>query len=385
MSTELKHILFLPRWYPHQMDGMFGLFVKKHAEAVALYNQVSVLYVQGLNTNQDFPKKESFESPQLFTSIYYYKNSKCKIWNSLRYCYYLIIGYNTIRKERGEIDLTHVHILTRLGIFAFLLKLISKKPYIITEHWSRYLPSSATYKGRVRKLLSKYVVKHAEAILPVSTLLSDAMQKHGLTNKNYEIVPNVVEDVFFQSFDNDKKTNKTVFLHVSTFEDRSKNISGILRVIKQLSSINSEFEFWFVGDGIDFEAMKKYSNTLAIPKEVIQFQGLLEGKLLAEKYQQADYLVIFSNYETFLVVFNEAQACGLPVISTRVGELQQQINETNGIIIEPQREDQLFEILKGVLNNPPNFSKELIRKSAKNKYSYKEVGLQIDSIYNKSL
>lgn len=385
MSTELKHILFLPRWYPHQMDGMFGLFVKKHAEAVALYNQVSVLYVQGLNADEDFIKQENLESTNLFTYIYYYKNSKSRIWNSLRYWFYLVIGYRSIRKERGEIDLTHVHILTRLGIFAFVLKLISKKPYIITEHWSRYLPNSASYKGKVRKLFSKYVVKHAKAILPVSTLLSEAMQKHGLTNKNYEIVPNVVEDVFFQSFDNDKKTNKTVFLHVSTFEDRSKNISGMLRVIKQLSSINSEFEFWFVGDGIDFEAMKEYSNTLAIPKEVIQFHGLLEGKLLAEKYQQADYLVIFSNYETFLVVFNEAQACGLPVIATGVGELPQQINKTNGIIIEPQREDQLFEILKSTLNSPPHFSKELIRQSAKNKYSYKDVGLQIDSIYNKSL
>ena len=45
MDHDRKHIVFLARWYPHRYDPMFGLFVQRHAEAAALYNDISVVYV----------------------------------------------------------------------------------------------------------------------------------------------------------------------------------------------------------------------------------------------------------------------------------------------------------------------------------------------------
>ena len=381
MNNEQKHILFLPRWYPHQFDPMFGLFIKKHAEAVSLYNQVSVLYIQGINSKEDFKKKQTFESPNLFTQIYYYRISANKLWNVVRFWFYLIIGYLLIQKKKGKPDLVHVHILTRLGIFALILKWIYKTPYIITEHWSRYLPETNSYKGWLRKKLGKIVVRKAKAILPVSKALADAMKNHGLLNMNYQIIPNVVEDIFYEPLNKSAKNHPIVFLHVSTFEDRSKNISGILRVIKQLSETRLDFEFWFVGDGIDFEAMKNYSMTLKIPTEVIRFYGIRQGKDLANIYHQADYLVMFSNYETFLVVINEAQACGLPVVCTRVGELSQLINETNGFLIEPRNEKQLESTLNNILINKPSFNASEIQKKAKKEYRYDAVSQRLNTIY----
>ena len=46
MKPALTKVLFLSQWYPHRNDPMFGLFVQKHAEAVSLYCQVKVLYIQ---------------------------------------------------------------------------------------------------------------------------------------------------------------------------------------------------------------------------------------------------------------------------------------------------------------------------------------------------
>lgn len=385
MNSNAKHILFLPRWYPHRQDTMFGLFVKKHAEAVSLFNSVSVLYVQGVASKERFERIQTIEAPNLFTIIYYYRISKCKLWNIIRYWYFLIIGFRYMHKTKGLPDLIHVHVLTRLALFALLLKIIYKKPYVVTEHWSRYLPSSETYTGSIRKYLTRIVVKSAAAVLPVSKLLAEAMQAHNLKNAHYHIVPNVVEDIFFQNFETESTSDKVMFLHVSTFEDRSKNISGILRVIKQLADFSTNFEFWFVGDGIDFAAMKNYAKELLIPEDAIRFYGLIKGRSLAEKYKQADYLVMFSNYETFLVVFYEAQASGLAVVTTRVGELADYINETNGYMIEPKREDQLLSVLKTILVEHPLFSKELIRKQTHNIYSYAEVGKQLDEIYCQSI
>lgn len=382
MSNSPKHILFLPRWYPHQFDPMFGLFVKKHAEAAALYNQVSVLYVQGIPSQEKFEKRQTFNAPNLSTQIYYYRQSSFKLWNVIRFWYYLTIGFLSIKKTKGKPDLVHVHILTRLGIFALFLTLIYGFPYIITEHWSRYLPVTDTYKGCFRKKLGQIVVRKAKAILPVSQNLAEAMQNHGLLNANYQIVSNVVEDIFYHPLNKPKENHTIIFLHVSTFEDRSKNISGILRVIKQLSEINKDFEFWFVGDGVDFEAMKNYAISLAIPKKAIRFYGLLQGKDLIDRYRQADYLVMFSNYETFLVVINEAQACGLPVVCTRVGELAKHINETNGFLIDPGDEKQLESVLTNILKNKPSFNASEIQEKAREMYRYETVGKRLNAIYS---
>jgi len=330
MNNNFKHILFLPRWYPHLFDPMFGLFVKKHAEAVSLYNKVSILYVQVISNQGKFVKKQSIKEENINTLIYYYRNSNNKTWNVLRFWYYLIIGFCLLKKENGNPNLIHVHILTRLGIFALFLKKIYNIPYVITEHWSRYLPVPGTYKGWLRKLMGRIVVKNAKAILPVSKNLAEAMQKHGLINENYHIVPNVVEDYFFQANKQNVTNSKTTFLHVSTFEDRSKNISGILRSIKSLSDSDADFEFWFVGEGMDFDSLKTYAKELAIPKEQIIFLGLKQGQELVDLYNKVDYLVLFSNFENIPVVINEAQACGLPVIATRVGGIPEIINDNAG-------------------------------------------------------
>lgn len=384
MKNQQPHILFLPRWYPHFFDPMFGLFVKKHAEAVALYKQVTVLYVQPVEKGKRFERKQIVDATNLFTLIYYYKQSSCRMWNALRFWYFLLKGYFFIKAHYGKPEIIHVHVLTRLGVFAYLLKKIYRIPYVITEHWSRYLPNTNVYKGRIRKRLTKRVVKNAKAILPVSKMLEEAMQSHGLINPNYRVIPNVIEDVFFQDFQSPKENKPTVFLHVSTFDDSTKNISGIIRAIKQLVDFNLDFRFWFVGDGVDLEALKNYANTLSIPERIIRFYGVLDGQDLANKYQQADFLVSFSNFETFLVVFYEAQACGLPVVTTNVGGLDKQINETNGFLIEPGNETQLIDTLKMLILNPPVFDKKLIRGESEKKYSYQTIGKRLIDIYQSS-
>ena len=38
------NILFLPGWYPSEKKPIYGIFVKEHAKAVSLYNDLVVLY-----------------------------------------------------------------------------------------------------------------------------------------------------------------------------------------------------------------------------------------------------------------------------------------------------------------------------------------------------
>ena len=40
-----KKILWLCSWYPNKMEPFNGDFIKRHAEAVSLYEDVQVIYV----------------------------------------------------------------------------------------------------------------------------------------------------------------------------------------------------------------------------------------------------------------------------------------------------------------------------------------------------
>lgn len=408
MNKERKHIVFLARWYPHRYDPMFGLFIQRHAEAAALFNDITVIYCQQdnettsqqvelqsrdvsttpMNNKQDIVaasmryNKKRFEIVRTLennvdTIRIYYKKPKNKILSLLRFYRANMIG---LKLCKSPVDLIHVHILTRLGVIAWIQKLLHKTPYIITEHWSRYLPGN-DFGGFFRKLATKIVVRDAKLVTTVTDNLAKAMQNHGLKNDNYVVLPNVVNlDMFHIS---EKKNNTPCkIIHVSCFEDKSKNISGLLESLKIVEQKGIDFQCTLIGEGMDFDFMKAKAEELQLINKV-SFTGLLEGQKLADELSSGDFLVLSSNYENMPVVILEALASGLPVVSTNVGGIKEMIDETKGILVEPRNKEALAEAIIKMIETHNDYDPDCLRKSVIEKYGYESVGRFLDSIYNK--
>ena len=62
-------IVFLARWYPHKYDPMFGLFVQRHAEAAALHDKVTVVYVHPDENAKDKYERSVSVSPAASSTI----------------------------------------------------------------------------------------------------------------------------------------------------------------------------------------------------------------------------------------------------------------------------------------------------------------------------
>ena len=404
MNEERKHIVFLARWYPHRYDPMFGLFVQRHAEAAALFNDITVIYCQQVNksTSQqvesqsrdasitpkkieqsviDTSKQKNFEiirtlENNVDTIRIYYKKPKNKILSLLRFYRANMIG---LKLCKSPVDLIHVHILTRLGVVAWIQKLLHKTPYIITEHWSRYLPGN-DFGGFMRKLATKIVVRNAELVTTVTDNLAKAMQNHGLKNDNYVVLPNVVNlDMFHIT---SKNNTPCKIIHVSCFEDKSKNISGLLESLKIVEQKGIDFQCTLIGEGMDFDLMKAKAEELQLINKV-SFTGLLEGQKLADELSSGNFLVLSSNYENMPVVILEALASGLPVVSTNVGGIKEMIDETKGILVEPRNKEALAEAIIKMIKTHNEYDPNYLRKSVIEKYGYESVGKFLDSIYNK--
>ena len=400
MNKERKHIVFLARWYPHRYDPMFGLFVQRHAEAAALFNDITVVYCQQTTDNgQQTLSTDNQQTVRTYcirpfeivrtlennvdTIRIYYKKPKNKILSLLRFYRANMIGMRLGRKDgRGKprpYDMIHVHILTRLGVVAWIQKLLHNTPYIITEHWSRYLPGN-DFSGFFRKLATKIVVRDAKSVTVVTDNLAKAMQNHGLKNDNYVVLPNVVNlDTFHIS---EKKNNTPCkIIHVSCFEDKSKNISGLLESLKIVEQKGIDFQCTLIGEGMDFDLMKAKAEELQLINKV-SFTGLLEGQKLADELASGDFLVLSSNYENMPVVILEALASGLPVVSTNVGGIMEMIDETKGILVEPRNKEALAEAIIKMIETHNDYDPNYLRKSVIEKYGYESVGKFLDSIYS---
>jgi glycosyltransferase involved in cell wall biosynthesis len=272
-----------------------------------------------------------------------------------------------------------------MGAFAWWLKQREEIPYVITEHWSRYQPQHNNFKGFFRKWLTRKVVKNASAVSPVSADLQKAMENHGLKNPNYRVIPNVVDVDFFHPDKEKKASDKTVFIHLSCMEERSKNMSGILNAVKDLASKRDDFILYMVGEGIDLEATIRRAEDLGLKDKVVFFTGLKEGEQLLKLMQRADAMLLFSRYENLPVVILEAFACGMPVISSDVGGISEHLNNERGILVKPLDEQALTGAMNKMIESKDDYNSKSIRQYAAAHFSMEVIGKQFDKIYSEAI
>jgi glycosyltransferase involved in cell wall biosynthesis len=390
MTETRPKILFLPKWYPDRFDPMPGIFVKLLAEAVSVFCDVAVLYVHEDAHCPNRFELEIAEENNLKVIRVYFRSGKSNvpllsgIVRIFRFFKAYWLGLRILSSFPE--DLVHVHVLTRAGFIAYLIRKKWDKPYLISEHWSRYFKENNTYKGFLRKLITRLVVKHAKAVVSVSDQLKQALLEQKLENSNHLIVPNPVSPLFFENTVSMGSRSKKRIIHVSCFDDLSKNITGFLEIVKAVSQKRSDFEVLLVGDGPDFQKCRKVALELQLlDSHVVSFCGLKENQELAVIMTDADFLVLSSNYETFGSVVIESLACGTPVVATSVGVVPAVINESNGLVVPPGDPARLEQAILEMLDKSTSYDRKEIREKVRERYSLDTIGREMFDIYKKIL
>lgn len=382
-----KHILIFPKWYPSHNYSSAGIFVKRHALSVASHVNISILYLEADSQIKKWEIKRSFEKEDgLDTLRYYYPKTILsigfldKVIKLILYFYCAFQGFLFLRKKKNKIDLIHVTVLLRTGIFAYFIQFFYKIPYIITEHWTGYLELTNDYKNSFyRKFITPSIIKNARLISPASDDLGNSMQKLGLKGK-YFTVYNVVDTHLFQPNFNHQNEIKKI-LTVAMLFDRHKNVSGIFRVLQRLKKEGFQFEYNILGKGDDRKKLEEYRKELGLENE-INFLGLQTGKEVAKHMNTSDFLMMFSNYENLPCVIAEALASGIPVVATDVGGISEMIrNERLGALVEAKDEEALYLEVKKMLGENSSFDKKYISTFAQNHFSKKVIGERLLEMY----
>ena len=328
---------------------MSGLFVQKHAEAVRAQGcEVRVIFSQG--------------------------------WlDTLR-------QYYSLRREGWLPDIVQLNVIQKQGLLALWLKKRCGIPYIIVEHWSGYLPENGTFGNMswLQRRFYQLIARHAETILTVSDRLADAMKACGIQNGHWERIHNVVDDFFFEKSgyrDTEMPEHRKTLLHVSCFDERAKNVKGLLRAAKMLSEKRQDWQLVLVGTGIDYKDVRAYADSLDFPEGLLLWTGELTPKEVANWMHKSDAFVLSSRYETYGVILAEAAAAGVPVLSTPVG-----IAEEVGALLVPQeiaqnKPGRFAEFMETVLWNAPQCTTPIDAS----RFSSEAVGKKLKEIYEQAL
>ncbi len=369
-------ILFLPAWYPSEKNQVAGVFVREHAQAVALYNEVTVLYNEGAEKHVKGLYKIVSDKTEdgIRTMRIRHKKSPIPKTSYFIYLWSIFKAFRKLIYEGQRPDIIHAHVYSA-GVPAVILGKIYKIPVVITEHWSGF-PRRMLGKPGIFK--ARFAMNRAKILLPVSQNLKEAIESYGIKNR-FQVIPNVINTEIFYPSTSQHRSEKKRILLVALLTP-IKGIPYLLQALAQLKEKRQDFVLDIVGDGPNRQEYEDLTKKLELG-EMVRFHGLKSKPEVAEYMRQCDFFVLPSLFETFGVTYIEAMACEKPIVATALPVLQEKISKDRGILVPPENSKALSEAIDYMLDRYQNYSSVNISKYVKENFSYEVVGNSLNGVY----
>ena len=385
----MSNILFLASYYPNQIEPLKGPFMRRHALAVALYNNVCVLTSEKA-TGLGEPFTLDFQVENDVPTMRVYYNLDCpnipivrNIIRFYRFFYGLLRGYVFLKKQYGTFNCVHLNVVHPCGIIALWLKKFEKLPFILTEHSTIYMGSEFYSLSRFNRRIHRKVLKLASEITVVSNVQGQAIQQL-MPNIHFQVVPNVI-DTDNYAINIEKQSSKDGIkrlVHISNLVDW-KGLDGILTALSIISKQRKDFCLDIIGgstERIDF--YKNLCKTLDLSPERVAFHGSKDEKTLAAMLPNYDFMVLNSLHETFCVVMVEAFASGLPVLAPACGAIPENLNSERGLLMPNREVETIVAYMLKMLDSVNHYAPNNIRQFVLDNFTPQIVGKTFDTIYH---
>jgi glycosyltransferase involved in cell wall biosynthesis len=223
----------------------------------------------------------------------------------------------------------------------------------------RLTPSS--FVVRIFLCLRNKILRKADGFVAITSGIVAELTRHDVKPGLIHSIPNSVDTVKFCPVSTSQKHSLREKLNVPkknviiTYSGRLVSYKGLPLLVGVAKRILREFNdvgFVLVGScGIDIHnceaELKDYVKTYGL-EDSIYFPGQVDN--VHEYLQASDVFVSPTEKDAFPLALIEAMACGLPVISTPVGGIQEIITDRqNGLLVEPRNFQQLDDTIRALL------------------------------------
>jgi glycosyltransferase involved in cell wall biosynthesis len=188
-------------------------------------------------------------------------------------------------------------------------------------------------------------------LLANSTIGQQRAVDRGIPQLRVDLLPNAVDSDVFVARQNDHGPDDAVRILFVGRLDKQKRpdlfIRVISRVVRQLP--DRRVKAVIVGDGRMKTEVKDLIANVGLTAEQIEIAGARDN--MSAFYQNADLLLLTSDWEGTPNVLLEAMACGVPVVSTRVGGVPEIVDTDRGLVVNSGDEDALTEAVLKLVEN----------------------------------
>ncbi|RHW33456.1 glycosyltransferase [Lysinibacillus yapensis] len=301
---------------------------------------------------------------------------------------------NTI--DLSEYELLHTHYWLS-GVLGLQIKKEFGLPWFHTNHSLGIAKQLGTgMKDKRRLYYEERILTEVDQIIATTPNEKKLILDTVASPAPVHIVPIGVADTYHRLY---KKPYEfgNYFLFVGRLEE-SKGIYVLLNSFRELveqKKIPKQIKLLIAGGSeTDVNVKKFYPNNPKLQQAIvgledrIKFLGPKNENELAELFKNAVATVVPSYYESFGMVAAEAQACGCPVIASKVGGLQDiVIPYKTGLHVAKGNISKLAESMYDLLRKP-QLLKELktnARKFAGREFKWQNIAKKIDNLYEESL
>jgi glycosyltransferase involved in cell wall biosynthesis len=282
-----------------------------------------------------------------------------------------------LAKTRRQYDVVYVSGFKSLGLSAVLAAKLFRKACILKADSNGEMSGEFFAAGLkkfgltpssriVRILLSgrNKILRSADYFVAITVGVAEELKAQSVSPSSIVSITNSVDTSKFRPVSASEKRRLRQQLVIPrkttivTYAGRLVSYKGLpllLRVAEMIQSKFSEVGFVLVGSGgVDMHnceaELKKFVKEMGL-EESICFSG--EVGNVHEYLQASDIFVLPSEEDAFPLALVEAMACGLPVISTPVGGIQEIITDRqNGLLVQARDFQQLFQAISELIRDP---------------------------------
>lgn len=296
----------------------------------------------------------------------------------------LLFGLSSLKLLKEDFDILDADHMVYFHLFpAKLVCLIKRKPMIITWHevWGKeYWKSYLGRKGIIGAWMEKISAKMATKIISVSEHTTEKLVKElNVPRKKIITIPNGIN---IKEINNVKPNKEKFDVIFAGRLNGHKNIDILIKSIGLIKKTNPKIKCIIIGDGPEKHSLENLTRKLNLTKN-ITFKGFLQKHDDVISFIKASKVFVLPSIrEGFGISVIEANACGIPVITTnhKDNAAKNLIKEgKNGFTISLNKKN-LSNRIETTLKKS-HLMKEDCKKSAK-QYDWKNIIEKFKKVYH---
>lgn len=389
-----KKVLIIPSWYPSEKNPIVGSFFKEQAELLMNGGfDVKVLYgINNFGNKRDLPLsfrglksavtrqflrtvgprrapsppvvlKENvlLQGPPAYSfdiNIPLDLNDEERIHLVCQAFYFAL---ETLVLKNWKPDIIHAQSTFEAGIFASYLSEKFNIPFLIIEHQVFLLNNFSSAKQQ----MIFHALKNARRVGVVSEYQKRCVLLHE-PDCNPDVIWNLINEDHFRIIPH--KNNQQFTIVTVTYPAPIKDYQTFFKAMKLLAEDEVDFKYIIIGNSsfgdiayANCDEFIRYSKVLEID-HLGTFIPSLTRNEIAEVVGSADLFISTSIAETFGIAAREAMLCGVPVVTTSCGGIEDSITADTGLTVPIRNYLAVAEAAVFVKNNIQKYDPITIRE-----------------------